>query len=134
MATISDIDGIGPVIEEKLKQASIRSINQLLEKCGSKQGRKQIAEKTGIDESTLLKWVNMADLYRVKGIGSEYSQLLERAGVDTVKELRTRVPQNLLDKMIEINKANRLVRRIPPLKKVEEFISNAKSLETKVTY
>lgn len=134
MATISDIEGIGPVFEEKLKLAGIRSINQLLDKCGNKEGRKSTAEKTGIEESTLLKWANMADLYRVKGIGSEYSQLLERAGVDTVKELRNRVPVNLLEKMIEINKAKRLVRRIPPLRKVEEFIEHAKTLEPKITY
>jgi predicted flap endonuclease-1-like 5' DNA nuclease len=134
MATISDIESIGPVFEEKLKQAGIRSINQLLEKCGTKQGRTQIAVKAGIDESSLLKWVNMADLYRIKGIGGEYSQLLERAGVDTVKELRNRVPKNLLEKMIEINKAKRLVRRVPTLKKVEEFVEHAKTLEPKVTY
>jgi predicted flap endonuclease-1-like 5' DNA nuclease len=134
MATISDIEGIGHVFEEKLKLAGIRSINQLLDKCGDKEGRKVMAEKTGVDESTLLKWVNMADLYRVKGIGSEYSQLLERAGVDTIKELRNRVPQNLLEKMIEINKAKRLVRRIPPLRKVEEFVGYAKTLEPKITY
>jgi predicted flap endonuclease-1-like 5' DNA nuclease len=134
MATISDIDGIGPVIEEKLKQVNIRSLNQLLEKCGTKQGRAQTAAKTGIDESALLKWANMADLYRIKGIGSEYSQLLERIGIDTVKELKTRVPKNLLDKMTEINSANRLVRRIPPLKKVEEFVGYAKTLESKISY
>jgi predicted flap endonuclease-1-like 5' DNA nuclease len=134
MATISDIESIGPVFEEKLKQAGIRSINQLLEKCGTKQGRTQIAVKAGIDESSLLKWVNMADLYRIKGIGGEYSQLLERAGVDTVKELRNRVPKNLLEKMIEINKAKRLVRRVPTLKKVEDFVEHAKTLEPKVTY
>ncbi len=134
MATISDIEGIGNVFEEKLKMAGIRSINQLLEKCGDKQGRQLTSVKTGIEESTLLKWVNMADLYRVKGIGSEYSQLLERAGVDTVKELRNRVPKNLLEKMIEINKAKRLVRRIPPLKKVEEFVGYAKTLDPKITY
>jgi predicted flap endonuclease-1-like 5' DNA nuclease len=134
MATISDIESIGPVFEEKLKQAGIRSINQLLEKCGTKQGRTQIAVKAGIDESSLLKWVNMADLYRIKGIGGEYSQLLERAGVDTVKEMRNRVPKNLLEKMIEINKAKKLVRRVPTLKKVEEFVEHAKTLEPKVTY
>jgi nucleotidyltransferase/DNA polymerase involved in DNA repair len=134
MATISDIDGIGPILEEKLKLAGIRSVNQLLEKCGTQQGRKQTAEKTGIEESTLLKWANMADLYRIKGIGCEYSQLLERAGVDTVKELRNRVPVNLLEKMIEINRAKRLVRRIPPLRKVEEFVGYAKTLEPKISY
>jgi predicted flap endonuclease-1-like 5' DNA nuclease len=134
MATISDIEGIGPVFEEKLKLAGIRSVNQLLEKCSSQPGRKQTAEKTGIEESTLLKWANMADLYRIKGIGCEYSQLLERAGVDTVKELRNRVPVNLLEKMIEINRAKRLVRRIPPLRKVEEFVGYAKTLEPKITY
>jgi predicted flap endonuclease-1-like 5' DNA nuclease len=134
MATISDIDGIGPVAEEKLKLVSIRSVNQLLDKCGSKIGRQEVAEKTGIEEAALLKWTNMADLYRIKGVGCEYSQLLERAGVDTVKELRNRVPKNLLEKMIELNRANRLVRRIPPLAKVEEFVNHAKGLEPRVTY
>ncbi len=134
MATISDIEGIGPVFEEKLKLAGIRSVNQLLEKCSTQQGRKQTSEKTSIEESALLKWANMADLYRIKGIGCEYSQLLERAGVDTVKELRNRVPVNLLEKMIEINRAKRLVRRIPPLRKVEEFVGHAKTLEPMITY
>ncbi len=76
----------------------------------------------------------MADLYRIKGIGCEYSQLLEKAGVDTVKELKNRVPVNLLEKMIEINRAKRLVRRIPPLRKVEEFVGYAKTQEPKITY
>jgi hypothetical protein len=134
MATISDIDGIDNALEVKLKQAGIRSVNQLLEKCSSQQGRKQTAEKTGIEEPVLLKWANVADLYRVKGVGCEYSQLLERAGVDTVKELKNRVPKNLLEKMTELNRANRLVKRIPPLKKVEEFVGYAKTLEPKISY
>jgi predicted flap endonuclease-1-like 5' DNA nuclease len=131
---ISDIEGIGEKYAEKLKAAGVKSVNALLEKGGPKKGRKELAEKTGIDETLILKWVNMADLYRVKGIGSEYSELLERAGVDTVKELKNRKPDNLLTKMLEVNAQKKLVRQAPGLKMVEKWINEAKKLEPKVTY
>ncbi len=85
----------------------MRSVNALLKEGASKKGRKSLASMTDIDESMILKWVNMADLYRVKGIGSEYSELLEKAGVDTVKELATRRPDNLHAKMVEVNSSKK---------------------------
>jgi len=131
---ISDIEGIGGKYAEKLKTAGVKSVNALLEKGATKKGRKELAEKAGIDETLLLKWVNMADLYRVKGIGSEYSELLERSGVDTVKELKNRKADNLLAKMIEVNEQKKLVRQAPGLKTVQKWIDEAKKLEPKVTY
>jgi len=131
---ISDIEGIGPAYSEKLQAAGVRSLNALLEKGCSKKGRKELSAQSGIDESTILKWVNMADLYRVKGVGSEYSELLEKAGVDTVKELRNRKPENLHAKMLEVNAEKKLVRQVPGLKSVQNWVEAAKKLEPKVTY
>jgi predicted flap endonuclease-1-like 5' DNA nuclease len=133
--TISDIEGIGSAFATKLRKANVRSVQALLKQGGSKTGRKNLAQKTGIDETLILKWVNMADLYRVKGIGSEYSELLEKAGVDTVKELKNRRAQNLYEKMKEVNSSGRpLVRLVPGLKRVESWIEQAKKLDPKVTY
>ena len=132
---ISDIEGIGPVFAEKLSKAGVRSVNKLLEKGATRTGRKDLANATGIDDSVILKWVNMADLYRVKGIGSEYSELLEKAGVDTVKELATRKAENLQAKMVEVNSTGRpLVRQVPGLKRVQSWVANAKKLDPKVSY
>lgn len=131
---ISDIEGIGEKYAEKLRAAGVKSVNALLEKGSSKKGRKELSEKSGIDETLILKWVNMADLYRVKGIGSEYSELLEKAGVDTVKELKNRKPDNLLAKILEINAQKKLVRQAPGLKMVEKWVEEAKKMDPKVTY
>ncbi len=134
MAKISDIEGIGPALEKKLAKAGIKTVNGLLKTCCDKKGRKAVAEATGIDESKILKFANMADLYRVKGVGSEYSELLEAAGVDTVKELRNRKPENLHAKMVEVNAAKKLVRQLPSLSKVQGFVESAKSLDPVMTY
>lgn len=132
---ISDIEGIGPAYTEKLQQANVRSVGALLKVGGAKKGRKDLAEKTSVDEKLILKWVNMADLYRVKGVGSEYSELLEKAGVDTVKELATRNAENLHAKMVEVNSEGRgLVRLVPGLKNVQNWVKEAKSLDPVVTY
>lgn len=132
---ISDIEGIGPAYQEKLRNAKVRSVNTLLKKGCNRQGRKELSKTTGIDESMILKWVNMADLYRVKGVGSEYSELLEKAGVDTVKELRNRNAGNLHAKMVEVNSEGRpLVRQLPGLKSIESWVSEAKKLTPMVTY
>lgn len=132
---ISDVEGIGAKFATKLSKAGVRSVNALLKEGASKKGRKSLASMTDIDESMILKWVNMADLYRVKGIGSEYSELLEKAGVDTVKELATRRPDNLHAKMVEVNSSGRpLVRQLPGLKSVENWVANAKKLDPKVTH
>lgn len=132
---ISDIEGIGPTFAKKLQKANIRSVNALLEKGGTRRGRKEIADQSEIDETLILKWVNIADLYRIKGVGSEYSELLEKAGVDTVKELKNRKPENLYLKMKEVNSTGRaLVRQIPGLKRVESWVEQAKKLPPKVSY
>ena len=98
MPSIIDIEGIGPVYKKKLKEAGIATTEKLLEVGGTPKGRKDLAEKTGVADTLILEWVNLSDLFRIKGVGSEYSDLLEEAGVDTVVELSNRVPKNLLCK------------------------------------
>ncbi len=138
MATIkiSDIEGIGAANAKKLAKAGIKSVGALLKKGASRKGREEISKVTGIDAKTILTWVNMADLYRVKGIGSEYSELLHKAGVDTVAELRNRNAENLVKKMAEVNSAGkkRLVRALPTVKRVQTWIANAKKLDKVVTH
>ena len=133
---ISDIEGIGPTIEKKLNEAGVKSVNGLLKTAASAKGRKELAKVTGFETKTILSWVNMADLYRVKGVGSEYSELLHAAGVDTVKELRKRKPENLVKKMEEVNSAKkkRLVRAVPTLKRVQSWVEHAKTLDPIVTH
>ena len=131
---IVDIEGIGPTYGEKLTKAGVRTVNALLEKGATKKGRKELAEKSDIDETLILKWVNFADLYRIKGVGSEYSDLLERAGVDTVKELATRNAENLQAKLAEVNAEKKLVRVVPGLKAVTGWIEQAKKLKPMITY
>lgn len=131
---ITDIEGIGAAYTKKLVAVNIKTTNALLKKGCTKKGRQDLSKESGIDETLILKWVNMADLYRVKGIGSEYSELLEKAGVDTVKELRNRVPDNLYNKMVEVNNSKKLVRQLPGLKRVKSWIESAKKLPPMVTY
>ena len=131
---IIDIQGIGPVYAEKLIGIGIETVDQLLEKGADPKGRQAIEEATGIDHGRVLTWVNHADLFRVKGVGPQFSELLEAAGVDTVKELRNRNAANLAAKMAEVNEAKHLCRRTPVEKEVAKFIALAKELEPKVTY
>ncbi|HBB55643.1 MAG TPA: DUF4332 domain-containing protein [Hyphomonadaceae bacterium] len=131
---IDKIEGIGPSYAEKLKTASILKTTHLLEKCGSAKGRKAVAAETGLTEQQLLKWTNMADLMRIKGVGEEYSELLEAAGVDTVKELKNRKPENLTAKMVEVNEEKKLVRRTPTGTEVAKWVEQAKSLEPMITH
>ena len=131
---ITQIEGVGEVYAKKLEGVNIKTVGALLKKGATRQGRKELAEATGIDESTVLKWVNISDMFRVKGIGSEYSQLLEKAGVDTVKELRNRNAENLHAKMAEVNASSKLVRQLPSLQLVQSWISAAKSLDPTITY
>ena len=133
--TIEEIEGIGPAYGEKLRQAGVKSTEVILKKGYDRKGRQELAEATGLDTSLILTWVNMADLLRVKGIGVEYAELLKKSGVDTVKELRNRNPENLLAKMIEVNSAGRqLVRALPSPKMVESWIILAKELDPMVTH
>ena len=131
---IEAIEGIGPKFAKKLRATGIRSTGELLKAGAEKKGRTAIAEKTGITETLILEWVNLADLFRIKGVGEEYSDLLEEAGVDTVKELRNRKPANLHAKMLEVNAAKKLVRRPPALKSVEDWVAQAKKLPPVVKY
>jgi predicted flap endonuclease-1-like 5' DNA nuclease len=134
MAKLIDIEGIGETYLAKLTGAGITTVEDLLEKGGAPKGRKEIEEKTGIRHDLILKWVNKADLFRVKGIGEEYSDLLEAAGVDTVPELAQRKAENLLKAMADINAEKKLVNRLPSEKQVGEWVENAKTLPRIVTY
>lgn len=131
---IEDIEGIGPAIGEKLRAAGIQTPDHLLEKGCTKKGREQIAESTGLSERQLLKWVNHADLFRIKGVAGEYAELLECAGVDTVKELRTRKAENLAAKLAEVNEQKKLCRQTPGTKAVTDWIEHAKQLPPKVEH
>ena len=129
-----DIEGIGATHAKTLADAGLTNTDHLLDAAGGATGRKNLAAKTGLSESQLLEWVNRADLMRVKGIGSEYSDLLEASGVDTVKELATRVPANLVAKLAEVNEAKKLVRRVPTESEVTGWVAEAKNLPTKVSH
>jgi predicted flap endonuclease-1-like 5' DNA nuclease len=131
---IEKIEGIGPSYAKKLQTAGISRTSHLLSQCATAKGRKAVAGQTGLDEKQLLKWVNMADLMRISGVGEEFSELLEAAGVDTVKELRNRRPDSLTAKMAEVNQAKRLTRQVPGLKQVTKWIDQAKSLSPSVTH
>ncbi len=131
---IIDIQGIGPVYAEKLIGIGIETVDQLLEKGADAKGRQGIEDATGIRHDLVLTWVNHADLFRVKGVGPQFAELLEAAGVDTVKELRNRNAANLAAKMLEVNEEKHLCRRTPVEKEVAKFIELAKELEPKVTH
>lgn len=131
---VSDIEGIGPAFEAKLNEIGITNVDQLLDKGAAPAGRKEIEEQTGIDHKRVLDWVGMADMFRVKGIASQFAELLKAAGVDTIKELRTRNAENLHKKLEEVNAEKNLTKAVPRLDQIEDFISQAKELEPKVTY
>ncbi len=134
MAKLTKVEGIGEAYAEKLAAMGITTTDALLEKGATPQGRKEIAEKTGISPKLILRWVNHVDLFRIKGVGEEYADLLEVAGVDTVPELAQRNPQNLHKKMIAVNAEKKLVRQLPGLNQVREWIEQAKRLPRKITY
>ncbi len=131
---IIDVEGIGPVYAAKLNSIGIYTTSELLEAGRTRLGRKGIAEKTSVSDKLILRWVNMADLFRIKGVGEEYSDLLEAAGVDTVVELSKRVPENLHAKILEVNAEKSLVRRAPTLNEVKQWVEEAKTLQRKVEY
>lgn len=134
MANIKDIEGIGPAYGEKLEAAGIKTDSALLEQGATKKGREGIAESTGISEKMILEWVNRADLARIKGIGSEYADLLEASGVDSVPELAQRNAANLHAKMAEVNEAKKLVRAMPSESQVADWVEQAKGLDRIVTH
>ena len=131
---IIDIEGIGPVYAEKLLAAGIETDKQLLEKCAKPAGRKALEEETGISGKLILTWANHADLMRINGVGPQFSELLEAAGVDTVKELKHHVPANLQAKLEEINTEKNLVNRVPAVSEVEKMIEQAKELPAVMEY
>ena len=134
MASLIEIEGIGPVYRKKLVAYGIKTVEALLKQGASSSGRSKIADGTGISSSLVLEWVNHADLWRIKGVSEEYSDLLEEAGVDTVVELAQRNADNLYTKMKEVNMAKKLVRRLPSAKQVIDWVSQAKKLPRVITY
>ena len=131
---IAKIEGIGPTYAEKLKAVGISNTKKYLERAKDAAGRKALEEETGIEHARILKWANMADLMRIKGVGEEYSELLEAAGVDTVKELRNRNAANLTKAMKEANDEKKLVRQVPAQSGVEKWVAQAKELPPMMTY
>jgi predicted flap endonuclease-1-like 5' DNA nuclease len=129
---IIDLEGVGPVYAEKLNAAGIKTTDDLLTNGGTKAGRKKLADDTGIDEGKILTWVNHSDLHRIDGIAGQTSELIEAAGVDTVKELATRNAENLAAKMQEINDAKNLSGRVPSAEQLQKMIDQAKDLEQAV--
>ena len=131
---IIDIEGVGEVYAAKLTAAGINKVSELLEKCAAPKGRKDLAAATEIPEKLILRWTNHADLFRINGVGPQFAELLEAAGVDTVKEFRHRVAENLQPKLAEINEQRHICGRVPAATEVQKMIDQAKELEPKVTY
>lgn len=131
---IEDIEGIGAVKGMMFRKAGVKSTNSLLANAATPKQRKELAEKTGLDEAQILKFANMADLYRIKGVGAEYADLLEAAGVDTVRELAKRKAANLAQGLVDLNEAKKIVRQIPSAKRVAAWIEEAKTLPRVLKY
>lgn len=134
MTKLSDIEGIGEAYAAKLTEAGITSLENLLKVCCDKKGRKDISEKSGLSEKQILNWVNRADLSRIKGVSTQYADLLECAGVDTIPELAQRNAANLHAKMAEVNEDKKLVRKVPTASQVEDWVSQAKELPRVITH
>jgi predicted flap endonuclease-1-like 5' DNA nuclease len=131
---IEEIEGIGPALGEKFRNADITTTDKLLDGAKTKKQRQQLADASGISEKQVLKFANMADLFRITGVGQEFAELLEAAGVDTVPELAMRKPENLTAKMEEVNEEKKLTRRTPSLKEVEKWVAEAKDLPRALEY
>ena len=134
MAKLIDVEGIGPVYADKLKLAGVSTTDGLLKKGATPEGRREIAMKAGVSDHQILEWVNRVDLFRIKGVAEEYSDLLEAAGVDTVVELAQRNAANLYDKIKEVNVSKNLVRKLPAQSQLEDWIAQAKRLPRAVSY
>jgi predicted flap endonuclease-1-like 5' DNA nuclease len=134
MPNVIQIEGIGEVYAKKLLEADVPTTEALLEAGATPQGREALGEKTGIGHGLILKWVNRADLFRVRGIGEQYSDLLAAAGVETVLELAQRVPEHLQQSLVETNEAKKLVRHVPSLEHVAEWVEEARRLPRVVSY
>jgi len=131
---VTDIEGIGPEVATILRRVGVRTTARLLEAAKGPKGRKELAAKTGIDEKSLLKWANMADRMRIKGIGNDYAELLRVAGVDTVRELKRRNAQRLFQAMRNANEKRKLVQLLPSQRAVARWIEQARKLALKITY
>jgi len=131
---IAQIEGIGPVYAGLLAKSGIVTTHGLLKRAANPKGRQELAEATGISEKLILEWVNHADLMRIRGVGSEFSDLLEAAGVDTIKELRHRNPENLYEAMLKLNAEKKIVRRAPSQNAVRSWIAQAQTLDALLTY
>jgi predicted flap endonuclease-1-like 5' DNA nuclease len=134
MANVIDVEGIGSKYADKLIRIGVKTTGGLLKAGSTPKGRKELAEKSGIGDALILKWVNHVDLYRIKGVGSEYSELLEAAGVDTIPELAQRKAANLFQKIVEVNTTKKLVRKLPVEKQVADWIEQAKKMPRVITY
>ena len=134
MANIIDVEGIGKKYAEKLVKAGVSTTDALLKAGATPKGRKDLAEASGVSDGLILEWVNHVDLYRIKGVGSEYSDLLEAAGVDTIPELAQRNAANLVQKLTEVNRAKKIVRKLPVESQVADWIAQAKKLPRVITY
>ncbi len=134
MTKLHEIEGIGETYSAKLEKAGITSLENLLETCCEKKGRKQVSEKSDISEKLILGWINRADLSRISGVSTQYADLLECAGVDTVPELAQRNAENLHSKMTEINQEKNLVRKMPAVSQVQDWVTQAKKLPRVITY
>ncbi|MEM7002916.1 MAG: DUF4332 domain-containing protein [Pseudomonadota bacterium] len=134
MTGLTTIEGIGPVYAEKLESAGVSSCEQLLEAGATKAGRTKLTEASGMSSTLILKFVNHADLFRVKGIGGEYAELLEAAGVDTVPELAQRNAENLAAKVAEVNEAKNLVRQVPSAATISGWVEQAKDMDRVITH
>ena len=131
---IEEIEGIGGAYARKLEAAGVKTTEDLLDKAASKKGRAALAEETGISEKLILKWANHADLFRIKGVAGQFAELLEAAGVDTVKELRHRVAANLHERLVEVNDAKNLCNRVPAVSEIVRMIEQAKEIAPVMTY
>lgn len=134
MSSLIEIEGIGEQYARTLKDAGIRGTKTFLEWGATRQGRQQIVEKTGISEKLILEWLNHCDLMRIRGVGGEYSDLLEEAGVDTIVELGNRNAERLYQAMVKINDQKRLVRKMPTQAQVADWIAQASALPRILTY
>lgn len=134
MATLTDIEGVGESYAAKLKEAGITSIENFLKTCCDKKGRTKIAEATGISDKIILTWANQVDLARVKGVSTQYGDLLQKSGVDTVPELAQRNAENLTVKMTEVNEEKNLVRKLPTASQVTGWVDQAKELPRVITH
>lgn len=132
--TITDIEGVGEAYGAKLQEAGIGMTEDLLEKCGAKKGREAIAAQTGLSEKLLLTWANMADMMRINGVGGQFAELLHGAGVDTVKELRTRNAENLAVKMAEVKDEKGITKAAPAASVVQGWIDQGKDMEPRITH